>query len=394
MSDAILVLNAGSSSIKYAVYEHSGGRLSERLSGHVGGVAVSDTPSTLHAHYPDHAGCDLHLGHGVNHHAALEAVLDQVRGSLGGLTLRGVGHRIVHGGRRYSAPVQIDAAVLDDLRELESLAPLHQPHNLAAVEACRQLAPDLVQIACFDTAFHRSQPPVAQRFALPREYERRGVIRYGFHGLSYQRIATLLPDYDLQAAQGRTVVAHLGSGASLCALHAGKSVATTMGFTALDGLPMGQRCGNIDPGVVLHLQRIEGLSVAQVEQLLYRESGLLGVSGISADMRKLLKSSEPSAEEAVELFCYRIQREVGSLAAALGGVDALVFTAGIGEHCAPVRERIVNGLGWLGMDLDQVANRGDGPRITTAQSAISGWVIPTDEERVIAAHTARLLSDD
>ncbi|BAU58477.1 acetate kinase [Halorhodospira halochloris] len=392
MNDAILVLNAGSSSIKFAVYAHTEQDLTEYLSGQVEGVGVAGTASRLHLEDHQSAPVSSDLGHGVDHDSALRAVLEHVRSSLGELTLRGAGHRIVHGGRHYSAPVLIDDAVLGDLHELESLAPLHQPHNLAAVEAVRRVAPELPQVACFDTAFHRTQPAVAQRFALPREYEQRGVIRYGFHGLSYERIAALLPEYDQRAARGRAVVAHLGAGASLCALHEGRSVATTMGFTALDGLPMGQRCGNIDPGVVLHLQRMEGMSLEQVERLLYRESGLLGVSGISADMRQLLSSSEPAATEAVELFCYRILREIGSLAAALGGLDALIFTAGIGEHAAEVRERIVNGLHWFGMELDQAANLNNGPLITTPESQLSAWVIPTDEERVIAAHTIALLS--
>ena len=389
MTDAILVLNAGSSSIKYAVYEQRPDlALAVCLRGQVEGVGAQPRLRVDDLHGAEE---ERELPANADHEAALAAVLDAVRGRLGERRLIGAGHRIVHGGQRYSAPVAVDEAVLADLHALESLAPLHQPHNLAAVEAVRHVAPELPQVACFDTAFHRTQPAVAQRFALPRRYGERGVIRYGFHGLSYEYIAGQLPAYDPSAAAGRTVVAHLGAGASLCALHGGQSVATTMGFTALDGLPMGQRCGNIDPGVVLHLLQQEGCSVAEVERLLYRESGLLGVSGLSSDMRVLLESDAPEAAEAVELFCYRAVREIGALAAALGGLDALVFTAGIGEHAAPVRRRVAEGLQWLGVELDEPANDAGGPRITAANSPVAAWVIPTDEEGVIARHTAALL---
>ena len=390
MPDAILVLNAGSSSIKYAVYERSDAEeLTLRLHGHVEGLGseprlyVDDLQRN-----PDYRA----LGAGADHEQALAAVLEAVDGQLGALRLVGVGHRIVHGGPGYSEPVVIDEAVLDALHGLEHLAPLHQPHNLAAVEAVRSVAPHLPQVACFDTAFHRTQPAVAQRFALPRAYEQRGVQRYGFHGLSYEYIAARLPAYDPAAAAGRTVVAHLGAGASLCALRNGQSVDTTMGFTALDGLPMGRRCGSLDPGVVLHLLREAGASVDGVEQMLYHDAGLLGVSGISSDMRVLLDSDAPEAAEAVELFCYRAIREIGALTAALGGLDALVFTAGIGEHAAPVRRRIAEGLGWLGLALDPAANEAHGPRISADDSPLAAWVIPTDEERVIAAHTAKRLA--
>ncbi|ABM62824.1 acetate/propionate family kinase [Halorhodospira halophila] len=389
MPDAILVLNAGSSSVKYAVYRREDdGTLEVRLRGQVEGLGGA---ARLHVDDLDGAVTTRELGAGADHDAALAAVLEAVHAHLGDLTLVGVGHRVVHGGQVHSAPVVIDEAVLDALHRLEPLAPLHQPHNLAAVEAVGRVAPDLPQVACFDTAFHRTQPAVAQRFALPRAYEQRGVLRYGFHGLSYEFIAARLPEYDPDAANGCTVVAHLGAGASLCALDQGRSVATTMGFTALDGLPMGQRCGNIDPGVILYLLQQEGMTPAEIERLLYRESGLLGVSGVSADMRVLLDSDDPAAAEAIDLFCHRALREIGGLAAVLGGLDAVVFTAGIGEHAAPVRQRILEGLGWLGLELDDAANAADGPRITTPGSAVNAWVIPTDEERVIAAHAARLV---
>nr|WP_242464703.1 acetate/propionate family kinase [Halorhodospira abdelmalekii] len=411
-----MVLNAGSSSLKFAVF--TAAALQPYLRGQVAGIggegaelrltpltaqaaALAGAPSTpgsaegegadvgtartaaeqRHALSAE-AGADT-----VDHRQALEAVLGCLEAHRDAVTLIAAGHRVVHGGVHYHAPVAIDAAVLADLQALEPLAPLHQPHNLAAIAAVRRLAPQLPQVACFDTAFHRTQPAVAQRFALPRRYAEQGILRYGFHGLSYEGIAARLAEIDPPAAAGRCVVAHLGAGASLCALQGGRSVATTMGFTALDGMPMGQRCGTIDPGVVLHLQRVEGLTLEGMEQLLYRESGLLGLSGLSADMRHLLESDDSAAAEAVEFFCYRAVREIGSLAAALGGLDALIFTAGIGEHAAPVRERIMAGLSWLGLELDAAANAGHGPRLTTAQSRVRAWVVATDEEHVIAAHT-------
>lgn len=399
--DAILVLNAGSSSLKFALY-----RLGR------GGEAP-----TLHARgQVEGIGTDAHLkaaradGHGEGvrralpeagpsggeqaHEAALQAVLDELDGLVGpegGLRLRAAGHRVVHGGPHLAEPVRLTDDNLTALRALIPLAPLHQPHNLRAVEAVRQLYPELPQIACFDTAFHRTQPAVAQRFALPRRYEAQGVLRYGFHGLSYQAISEQLPHLDSRAAEGRTIVAHLGAGASLCALKSGRSVDSTMGFTALDGLPMGQRCGNLDPGVVLHLLQHEGLDAAAIERLLYKESGLLGVSGLSSDMRDLLVSDEPRAAEAVELFCYRCVREIGALTASLGGLDALVFTAGIGERADAVRARILDGLDWLGLAWDSDANAAHEPRLTPDDSAVTAWVLPTDEEGVIARATARLI---
>jgi acetate kinase len=281
--------------------------------------------------------------------------------------------------------------VLRDLAALVPLAPLHQPHNVAAIEAVARASPSLPQVACFDTAFHRTQPSVAELFALPPAITARGVRRYGFHGLSYEYVAGALPGVDAAAAGGRTIVAHLGNGASMCAMQAGRSVATTMGFTPLDGLMMGTRGGTLDPGVVLHLQRALGHSLDDVERLLYHRSGLLGVSELSADMRTLLASDDPRAARAVEMFCYRAVREIGSLAAALGGLDALVFTGGIGENAGPVRERIVRPLAWLGIDLDAAANASNGPRITTSASRVAAYVIRTDEERTILRHTLALL---
>jgi acetate kinase len=297
-----------------------------------------------------------------------------------------------HGGRRFTDPVRIDATVMAALEELVPLAPLHQPHNLGAIAAVAELAPELPQVACFDTAFHRSQPAVAQWYGLPRRFAEEGLIRYGFHGLSYEFIAAELPAVDPRAARGRTVVAHLGNGASLCALRAGSSVATTMGFTPLDGLLMGTRCGAIDPGAVLYLMDRHGLDTRAVAELLYVESGLLGVSGIASDMRTLLESSEPGAAAAIDLFVYRIGRELGSLAAALGGLDALVFTGGIGEHAAAIRERVCRDAAWLGLAFDPAANEQGGPRLTRASSAVAAWVMPTDEELMIARHTRALLA--
>jgi acetate kinase len=280
--------------------------------------------------------------------------------------------------------------VLARLEALVPLAPLHQPHNLAAIRRLAALRPGLAQVACFDTAFHRGQVEVAQAFALPPEITREGVHRYGFHGLSYEYIAHALPGFDARAAAGRTVVAHLGNGASMCALREGRSVASTMGFTALEGLPMGTRCGSLDPGVLLWLMDEKRMDARAIEDLLYHRSGLLGVSGLSGDMRTLLASDAPAARAAIDLYVYRIGRELGSLAAALGGLDALVFTAGIGEHAAPVRARVCRDAAWLGLELDPRANEQGGPRLSAPGSRVSAWVIPTDEELMIARHTARV----
>jgi acetate kinase len=303
----------------------------------------------------------------------------------------GVGHRIVHGGERYSQPVLIDGAVLAGLQQLAPMAPLHEPQQIAAIRAIRAASPHVRQVACFDTAFHSQQPALARSFALPRDYTARGIRRYGFHGLSYEYIVSVLPDVAPQCAGKRLVVAHLGNGASMCAIRDGRSIATTMGFTALDGLMMGTRCGSLDPGVLLYLLQHEHLGAGEIERLLYERSGLLGVSGISSDMRELLASDRPEAAEAVGLFVYRISRELGSLAAALGGVDALIFTGGIGEHAAQIRARVCREAAWLGVMLDESANEGGGPCISVGGSSVSAWVIPTDENLMVARHTRRLL---
>ena len=390
MSDAILVLNAGSSSLKFSVFG-AGPELGLRLAGNLEELqgharfrardaqgAVVDTHAWPEAQPPGHDG-------------AIAFLLDWLSARLGGDRLWAVGHRIVHGGVHYAAPVRITPAILADLERLVPLAPLHQPHNLLPIHTLAARAPQLPQIACFDTGFHRAQPPVAQAFALPRELSASGVRRYGFHGLSYEYIASVLPQYDARAARGRTVVLHLGNGASMCALQEGKSMATTMGFTPVDGLAMGTRCGSLDPGVLLYLLDEHGMDARSIEDLIYRRSGLLGVSGISSDMRELLASDAASAHEAVALFCYRIRRELGSLAAALGGLDAIVFTAGIGENAAPIRERVSREGAWLGVELDSAANLRHGPRISTSASPVAAWVIATDEERMIAQHTRDLL---
>jgi acetate kinase len=394
MDGAILVLNAGSSSLKFKVYALAAdGRLAAigdgqfeglttapRLRARAGGasVAASDWP----------AGTRLGHAEAVAELGRLEPAL------LGGRRLAAIGHRVVHGGTRFDAPVVIDDAILGALEELIPLAPLHQPHNLSPIRAWRMARPGLPQVACFDTAFHRVQPALAQSFALPERFARDGVRRYGFHGLSYEYIARRLPALDPRLAAGRVVVAHLGNGASLCAMRDGRSMASTMGFTALDGLMMGTRCGALDPGVVLHLMDRYAMDARALEALLYRESGLLGVSGISSDMRALRASSDPRARQAIDLFVYRAGREIGSLAAALGGLDALIFTAGIGENDAATRAEICAMSAWLGIDLDPEANLAGGPRISRSGSRAAAWVVPTDEESMIAAHACRTLSLD
>jgi acetate kinase len=328
----------------------------------------------------------------LGHDGAVAHLADFIRGAGQGMALEAVGHRVVHGGPTFSHPALLDAPLLAALEQFVPLAPLHQPHNLRPIRVLLDRRPELPQVACFDTAFHATNPELAHRFAIPGDLHDAGVRRYGFHGLSYEYIASVLPDHDSRAALGRTVVCHLGNGSSMCAIDAGRSVASTMGFTALDGLPMGTRCGAIDPGVLLYLMDERKMGARAIESLLYRESGLLGVSGLSSDMRILLESHEPRAALAVDLYVYRIGRELGSLAAALGGLDALVFTAGIGEHSAAIRERVCRSAAWLGVTLDESANRAGGPRISTTDSQVSAWVIPTNEELMIARHTQRLVA--
>ncbi|HRJ61794.1 MAG TPA: acetate/propionate family kinase, partial [Azospirillaceae bacterium] len=332
------------------------------------------------------------LGEPSDRAALLRWLLDWIESGLDGAKLVAAGHRVVHGGMNYAHPVRLTAAVVAELESLTPLAPLHQPHNLAAIKALAEAHPELPQVACFDTAFHRDQPWQAKTFAIPRELTEEGVRRYGFHGLSYEYIASRLPQIEPKLADARVVVAHLGSGASMCAVHNGRSVDSTLGFTALDGLPMGTRCGAIDPGVLIYLMRQKGMCADALEKLLYNKSGLLGVSGVSNDMRDLLESAEPAAEEAVELFCYRVAREAGALTSAMGGVDALVFTAGIGERSSPVRARVGAKLAWLGVEIDEAANAANQTLISTSNSRLPVYVIPTDEERMIALHARRVMA--
>ena len=387
----ILVLNSGSSSIKFALY--TAARDPARvLAGTISGIGATPAFTAANADgRPLPAGLPRDTG-ALTHVSALTRLLDWLAARDGSSKLLGAGHRVVHGGARYAAPMRLDAAGLAALEQLVPMAPLHQPHNLAAVRVLLNLQPDLAQVACFDTAFHSTLPAAARDFALPRDITAAGVRRYGFHGLSYEYIAGVLPQHLGGRADGRVIVAHLGAGASLCAMRGRRSVATTMGFTALDGLMMGTRSGAIDPGVLFYLMRERSMSPDAVEDLLYRRSGLLGVSGTSGDMSALLANPDPRAKEAVDLFCYRAAREIGSLAAALGGLDALVFTAGIGERAAPVRAAICEQSGWLGIALDETANREHRVLINAPGSKVAVCVIPTDEEIVIAKHTRKLLT--
>ena len=391
MDDYTLVLNAGSSSLKFCVYRRPPAetwRLEAR--GQIEGIG---TAPQLFAR--DGAGTgliDQKLEATVcDGRSALDALASWIYSRYAGSRVLAVGHRVVHGGARYARPTLVTQQVMEDLRELIPLAPLHQPHNLGAIEAVSERLPDVPQVACFDTAFHRGQPAVAELVPLPRELCRAGVQRYGFHGLSYEYIASVLPEVAPEIAERRVIVAHLGSGASLCAMRERRSIDSTLGFTALDGLCMGTRPGSLDPGVMLYLFQGLGLSDKEVEAILYKKSGLLGISGISNDMRELLESSEPGARLAVDYFVYRAAKEIGALAAVLGGIDALVFCAGIGEHSAEIRRRICESSRWLGIELDADANARRGPRISRADSRTSAWVIPTNEELMIARHTSALL---
>ncbi len=391
---AILVLNAGSSSLKFALFALQPGLADEAaLSGQVEGIGAEPVLAardgegnryrepltvTSTSRTEQHREALTHLFRWLSaHNPALEIVA--------------AGHRIVHGGENYSEPLLLTGPALRQLQKLVPLAPLHQPHNLRAVQAVAALMPEIPQVGCFDTAFHRTQEPVAQAFALPRAISAEGVKRYGFHGLSYDYVARQLPDVLGERAQGGVVIAHLGNGASMCALREGRSVASTMGFTAVEGLMMGTRTGSLDPGVLLYLMEQKGMDLQALTNLLYKESGLLGVSGISQDMRTLIASDKPEAAEAVDLFCYRIARELGSLAAAAGGVDALVFTGGIGEHAVEVRERVAARCGWLGLKLDAAANAAGALRIDAPDSKVAVAVVPTNEEAMIARYTVEVL---
>jgi acetate kinase len=386
----ILVINAGSSSIKFAVFHTAADRsLSQDVHGQVEGIGTSarltvgDVRGGKLAEQPVT---------GATHEDAIKAIQQWFASHVGGESgFDGVGHRVVHGGQKYSQPALVDARLLADLEQLVPLAPLHEPHQIAAIRAVSAAAPKVRQVVCFDTAFHHDQPPLARQFALPRELTARGIRRYGFHGLSYEYIVAVLPQVAPACARGKLVVAHLGNGASMCAIDQGRAVCSTMGLTPVDGLPMGTRTGTLDPGVLLYLMQHERMDAHQIEQLIYERSGLLGVSGLSSDMRTLLASDSPAAREAVDLFVYRIGRELGSLVAALGGLDALVFTGGIGEHAWQIRSRVCQDARWIGLSVDEAANRQGGPLISRSGSAPSAWVVPTDENLMVARHTRRLL---
>ena len=390
MADAITVVNAGSSSIKFSLFAAQCDELRLDLRGQIEGIHT--TPHFL-AKRRDGAKVEKSwpAGTDLGHDRAVDHLFTLLRSELSRDRLIGVGHRVVHGGPEFTGPVRVDAGVVAKLEALVPLAPLHQPAALVPMRRLLDRAPELPQVACFDTSFHRTNPEVAQRYALPAELHEAGVRHYGFHGLSYEYIAGALAGLDGKAAAGKTVVLHLGSGASMCAMEAGRSVTSTMGFTAVEGLAMGTRCGSLDPGVILYLLDERRMDARAIEKLLYHQSGLLGVSGISSDMRELLASDDPRAKLAVDLFCYRIRRELGSLAAALGGLDAIVFTAGVGENSAVIRERVSRDAAWLGVDLDPAANAAGGPRISTPKARTAAFSIPTNEELMIARHTRQLL---
>ncbi len=389
MDNAILVVNAGSSSIKcalFVVYKIRKNQLNLVYHQDITGIG---TQCYFQVKAADGSRLLKQELAQLDHQQAFAVILEWLDKYATNLKLTAAGHRVVHGGNQFTAPVVIDEVILRQLEQFIPLAPLHQPHNLTPIKALQQLKPQLFQVACFDTAFHTTRPPVAKIYALPRALTEKGIKSYGFHGLSYEYIAQQLPQVIGQLPQ-RVIVAHLGNGASMAALLEGRSIATTMGFTALEGLPMGTRCGAIDPGVLLYLLN-EGMDYQQLNHLLYHQCGLRGVSGISNDMRELLLSDSPDAQEAIDLFVYRINREIGSLVAALGGLDALVFTAGIGEQAHLIRARICQVASWLGIKLDDTANEQQRTQISQPDSQISVWVIPTNEEKMIAQHTYALI---
>ncbi|MDB5745009.1 MAG: acetate kinase [Polaromonas sp.] len=396
-NEALLVINSGSSSVKFAAYDVGADPTFQRIaSGKIEGIGgqprlrvAGQDGSVL-----EDRAISLPADPARGQEDAFRQLFEWLGGHAAGRTLGAVGHRVVHGGEHFSRPVRITPDTLAQLERLTPLAPLHQPHNLSAIRAIAALLPDVPQVACFDTEFHASQAWVAQAYALPRHITEAGVKRYGFHGLSYEYIASVLPEHLGAAAEGRVVAAHLGNGASMCAMRGCKSVASTMGFTALDGLMMGTRCGSLDPGVVLYLMRALGMTAQAVEKLLYEQSGLLGVSGVSGDMRTVEASGTPEARQAVELYVHAIGQQLGSLAAALGGLETLVFTAGIGENSASIRQQVCHNAAWLGVALDEAANQATSSaarRISTAASRVAVWVMPTNEELMIARHTQGML---
>jgi acetate kinase len=387
LPQVILTLNAGSSSIKFAAFRSDGGGLQLAASGQIEGLGanaegrVKDAAGNVEA-------LPFEEGAHADHNAAMGAILAWLRKAGFGDSVVAVGHRIVHGGPNLIDPVRVDEAAIETLKRLIPLAPLHQPHNIAGIEAARNAFPEAPQIACFDTAFHRTQPFVSDTFALPRSYWDAGVRRYGFHGISYEYVSRKLREVAPDIARKNVVIAHLGNGASMCALRDGRAMGSTMAFTALDGLPMGTRCGQIDPGVLLYLMSEKAMSADAISDLLYKGSGLKGMSGLSQDMRELEASASPAARDAIAYFVARLKHELGGLAALLGGADGIVFTAGIGEHAASVREAALADMEWMGVQLDRDANRARAQIISARGSRCTVFVIPTDEERMIAEHTA------
>jgi len=388
----VLTLNAGSSSIKFAVFEATS-KLVECVRGQVEGLGVAPRLTTARPGEP-HVEQALSEPQACDHASALTVVLGFLEKSIHKIAIEAVGHRIVHGGIDFSESIVLDEQKLDYLEQLNPLAPLHQPHNLSGVRAAQSAFPDALQVASFDTAFHRSHPWANDVYALPRELYAQGIRRYGFHGLSYEYVTGRLQQVAPFYAAGRVVVAHLGNGASMCAIRDGQSVGSSMGFTALDGLPMGTRCGQLDPGVVLYLMAARGMSVREVEDMLYRKSGLKGLSGISHDMRQLEAAGTPEAMQAIEYFVSRVRRELGSMAAILSGLDALVFCGGIGENAWRVREQICQGFEWLGIELDDFRNQASEMIVSSDRSRVRVFVIQTNEEIMIARHTARLLASE
>ncbi|MHC5113029.1 MAG: acetate/propionate family kinase [Planctomycetota bacterium] len=392
MSEMILTINAGSSSVKFAVFDAGAPEPELVARGQVEGIGTA--PHFVARDAEGHLLAESYwesVG-GGGHARAFRQIEQWLPSVVEGRPLLGVGHRVVHGGTRYTQPVLIDDEVIAELTRLVPLVPLHQPHHLAAIRAVADVHPEVPQVACFDTAFHQDRPEVSTRLGLPFEMHERGVRRYGFHGLSYEYIASRLASIAPDLVRGRVVVAHLGSGSSMCAIRDGRTVETSMGFSGLDGLPMGTRCGALDPGVPLFLLGGERMPVQDLEDLLYKRSGLLGISGVSNDMRALRASDDPRARDAIDFYVYRIGQELGALTASLGGLDALVFTAGVGEHDADLRAAVCRDAAWLGVEIDEAANEQHAPRISAGDTSPSVWVIPTDEERMIAMHTGRLLA--
>jgi acetate kinase len=392
MRQPILVLNAGSSSVKFSLYETALDR--SLLAGAHGQIeAIGARPHFEVADAKGHRLADKTFAN-LDHFGAVAVIHDWLCAEIGSeANLHGLGHRIVHGGLAYTQPILIDQTVLAAIEDLVPLAPLHQPHHLAAIRTLAELAPNLRQVACFDTSFHRNQPAIAQKFALPRALTAKGILRYGFHGLSYEYIMSVIPTIAPDIADRRLIIAHLGNGVSMCAVNNGRSIASTMGFSAVDGLMMGTRTGALDPGVILYLLQHEGMQAKEIENLLYSRSGLLGVSGISSDMRILLASEAIEAKEAIDLFVYRIGRELGSLVAALDGLDGIILTAGIGEHSPIIRARICAQARWLGVELDTAANDEGRTRISSDRSSVPVYVVPTDENRMVAQHARRVLDE-